>query len=262
MRSSGYFAPAALGLLFALFILQSCLDSTTPEHQPPVEDYYSHTQNPGTSANDFLADSNFTHLTVEVDYMPGYEPNAEALDSLKHFFEQRINKSSVTIKEPTEIESGGQDRYSADEIRDLESDERSTFSRSDTLAAYFVIVDGKYQERDLLGIAYYNTSNAFFGPSYDEASSGAGSPSRFQIEATSFRHEFGHLFGLVDVPNSGTEMQQPHKDEEHGNHCDNDQCLMYYATETADLIGNTIGGEEIPALDNNCIADLQSNGGK
>lgn len=71
--------------IFVAFIFQSCLDSTGPETQEP-EQGYSQVQNPGTSANDFLADSNFTHLVVEVDYMPGYEPNAEALDSLKAFF--------------------------------------------------------------------------------------------------------------------------------------------------------------------------------
>ncbi len=57
-------------------------------------------------------------------------------------------------------------------------------------------------------------------------------------------------------------MQEPHRDQDHGNHCDNDQCLMYYATQTTDLIGNTVGDEEITPLDANCIADLQANGGK
>jgi hypothetical protein len=37
---------------------------------------------------------------------------------------------------------------------------------------------------------------------------------------------------------------------------------MYYATQTTDLIGNTVGDEEITPLDANCIADLQANGGR
>ncbi|WP_138431262.1 hypothetical protein [Fodinibius saliphilus] len=261
MKSFHYYLLSILLLLLTSFGLQSCLDSTGPEQKEPKETY-SHTLNPGVAANDFLADSNYTDLVVEIDYMPGYAPNERALDSLKAFFQQRTQKHSITIKKPTEISSGGQNQYSANEIRNLESEQRSTFTKEDTLAAYFVILDGKYSEKDILGLAYYNTSNAFFGPSYDDASSGTGSPSRFQIEALSFRHEFGHLFGLVDVPNSGTEMQTPHKDPDHGNHCDNDQCLMYYATETTDLVENTFSDEEIPPLDDNCIADLQANGGK
>ncbi|PAU95235.1 hypothetical protein CK503_03290 [Aliifodinibius salipaludis] len=261
MKRSRSYLPALIIAIFIAFILQSCLDSTGPKNEES-EQSYSHVQNPGTSANDFLADSNFTHLVVEVDYMPGYEPNAEALDSLETFFKQRLHKNSITIKEPTEIESRNQDSYSANDVRDIESEERSTFSEGDTLAAYFMIVDGEYSERELMGIAYYNTSNAFFGPAYDEASSGPGSISRYRVEAISFRHEFGHLFGLVDIPNSGTEMQEPHRDQDQGNHCDNDQCLMYYATQTTDLIGNTVGDEEITSLDENCIADLRGNGGK
>ncbi|MGK7368928.1 MAG: hypothetical protein ACNS64_01835, partial [Candidatus Halalkalibacterium sp. M3_1C_030] len=168
----------ALGLL--AFIFNKCTDTAT---NPPMEDIprnYSHVEQPGTAANDFLADSNFTHLILEVDYMPGYAPDGQALDSLKGFFEQRLNKNSITIKEPTVIDSRGKERYSANEIRNIEEAERSTFSSGDTLAAYMIIVDGKYEERDLLGIAYYNTSNAFFGPSYEEASSGIGPPSRYQ----------------------------------------------------------------------------------
>ncbi len=251
-------------LIIAIFIgiiFQSCLDSTGPKNQE-LKQQYSHIQNPGTSANYFLADSSFKHLVVEVDYMPNYEPNAEALESLKTFFEQRLHKNSITIKEPTKINSRNQESYNANDVRNIESEERSTFSEGDTLAAYFMVVDGEYSERELMGIAYYNTSNAFFGPAYDEASSGPGSISRYRVEAISYRHEFGHLFGLVDIPNSGTEMQEPHRDKENGNHCDNEQCLMYYASQTTNLIGNIVGDEEITPLDENCIADLRGNGGK
>lgn len=262
MKTLPYYLLSISLLILAGIGFQACLNSTGPNTEDPQEENYSHIKNPGTSANDFLADSSFTNLIVEVDYMPGYAPNEEALDSLKAFFQQRLHKNSITIKEPTEIPSGEKDRYSANEIRDLEEEQRSTFTKGDTLAAYFVIVDGRYQEQDLLGIAYYNTSNAFFGPSYEEASSGIGPPSRYQIEAISFRHEFGHLFGLVAVPNSGTEMQDPHKDEQHGSHCDNDECLMYYASERTNLIANQLSGDAITPLDANCIADLRANGGK
>lgn len=59
-------------------------------------------------------------------------------------------------------------------------------------------------------------------------------------------------------------MQTDHKDEENGNHCDNESCLMYYAMERPDLISQflDLDGEDVPGLDTNCIADLQANGGK
>jgi hypothetical protein len=151
--------------------LQSCLDSIAPEgsNNPEPEsepDPYSHTANPGLSANDFLADSNFTDLVIEIDYMEGYAPNEEALDSLKAFLEQRLHKTSITILEPTVIPAGGQDSYSGDEIRDLEEEHRDEFTENmedDELTAYMIIVDGKYNQKNVVGIAYYNTSNTFFG---------------------------------------------------------------------------------------------------
>ncbi|WP_395257488.1 hypothetical protein [Halalkalibaculum sp. DA3122] len=248
----------------------SCSDSATgpngsddngPDDQQPDPAPYSHTRNPGTSANDFLADSNYTELEIEIDYMEGYEPNSEALSSLETFLEERLNKTSVTILEPTQIPGGNQEQYSAEEIRDLEEEHRDNTTEGETLSAYMIIVDGKYDQDNVLGIAYYNTSSGFFGAAYDEVSGGVGQPSRYQTEATSFRHEFGHLFGLVNVDGSGTEMQQDHQDEENGHHCDNDSCLMYYAMESTDLFGSVFGGS-IPSLDQNCIDDLQANGGQ
>jgi hypothetical protein len=56
-------------------------------------------------------------------------------------------------------------------------------------------------------------------------------------------------------------MQTAHKDAAHGNHCNNSNCLMYYAAETTDALGFLVTGN-IPALDAACVADLRGNGGK
>lgn len=260
--------PRKVFFFFVLCLLPTLIlfcseDTSGPDAEGGDEPFsYSHVQQAGTAANDFLSTTIFPHLLIEVDYMPGYQPNNEALDSLKVFLKQRLHKNSISIQVPTVINSREQERYSAEEIRQIEQEERDTFSNGDTLAAYMIIVDGKYEAQDLLGIAYYNTSNAFFGPSYDEASRGIGPPSRFQIEALSFRHEFGHTFGLVNIPRSGTVMQNPHQDTENGHHCDDENCLMYYATQRTNLIAGSLSGDEIPKLDANCLADLEANGGK
>ncbi len=264
MKTLRYYFLILFSIIFSGLVLQSCLDSTSSEDNGQQSQPYSQTLNPGHSANDFLADSNFTELVIEIDYMEGYAPNEEALDSLQAMLEQRLNKTSITILEPTVIPPGGQDSYSASEIRSLEDEHRDEFTEttdSERLTAYMIIVDGKFNQNNVLGIAYYNTSNAFFGEAYEQASGGIGQSSRFLIEATSFRHEFGHLFGLVNIAGSGTEMQNEHQDEENGHHCDNDECLMYFAMETTDLFGEFVG-EEIPPFDNNCILDMQANGGR
>ena len=85
-----------------------------------------------------------------------------------------------------------------------------------------------------------------------------GRPSATTVESTVLMHEFGHLLGLVD---NGSPALQDHVDEEHGAHCTNENCLMYYAIQTTGFLTNLTGGT-IPALDGNCLQDLKANGGK
>jgi predicted Zn-dependent protease len=251
-----------LSLMILLLALNGCISDPQGPGNGDGEFTYDRQKAPGYSANDLLSGENFSEMIVEVDYMPGYEPNPRALDSLKSFLEQRLNKTSVTILQPTEIPTGNKNTYSSSDVREIEAQQRNNFTEEDVLSTYMLVVDGYYSQQNVLGIAYFNTSNAFFGPAYDDASTGFGSLTRFQVEAISFRHEFGHLFGLVNIEGSGTDMQTNHQDEQNGHHCDNDNCLMYYAMERSDLIEQLFNEETIPALDANCIADLQANGGK
>lgn len=97
-----------------------------------------------------------------------------------------------------------------------------------------------------------------FGKKIHDNSGGLGQASRTKLEATVLEHELGHLLGLVDI---GSPMQTNHKDASHGNHCNNTNCLMYYAAETTDILGYLLTGN-IPSFDANCIADMKANGGK
>lgn len=244
--------------LFALtlFIFFSCGDGNVTD-TGGEEFSYNHEQNPGTSATDFLTDDEFDNLIVQIQYMEGYEPTGDAISGLQKFLEERLYKQSITI-ETEEIPATGQNSYSADEIRDLEREHRSLFSEEGTLAAYFIIVDGEFNQQQVLGIAHFNTSMALFGETIRETSDGIGQLSRSTVENIVMRHEVGHIIGLV---NNGVEMQNDHQDEENGRHCDVEDCLMYYAVRTTDFFANLFGGN-VPELDEYCIEDLQAAGGR
>jgi len=251
----------SLTILLTLFALSSC--STGPEETQPLPEFSSLAA-PGDSAHAYLSGAQFSELKVEIDYMPGYAPDSDALDSLKKFLQNRLNKSTITIQTPTEIASGGKDAYSQDDIINIEQNNRdhATTVESETgntLWVYLSILDGNYaQNNSVLGLTYLNTSMTFFGPAIHNNSGGVGQVSRTKLEGTTFMHEFGHNMGLVA---NGSPMQQDHQDAGHGAHCDNDSCLMYYAVETTDYTSVLIDSP-IPDLDANCIADLQANGGK
>lgn len=48
------------------------------------------------------------------------------------------------------------------------------------------------------------------------------------VEQSTLVHEVGHAMGLV---NNGVPMIESHQDKEHGAHCSNPDCVMYYANE-------------------------------
>ena len=254
-----YKLSTALFALILSFTIYGCLDSSTGAGGG--NEQFMNRANPGASAQSFLSGDNFTNLELEIDYMPGQQPTQEALDSLKNFLQGRLNKTQVTINPPTEIQSGGEDAYSAEEVRALEEQHRDNYTEttsSNTLHAYFLVVDGEYQQQEnVLGIAYYNTSMAFFGQTINEVSSGVGAPPKEKIEGTVFQHEFGHTLGLVG---SGTPTQSDHKTAGSA-HCTVDGCLMEPSVETTDFFANLFDGD-IPDLQAQCITDLQANGGK
>lgn len=240
-------------------VIYGCSDSSTGPDDENNADFNSQA-NPGASAEVFLQAETFTDLTLEIDYMPGQEPTQRALDSLKTFLQQRLNKTNITFRTPTQIPSGGEQEYSANEIRNLEQQNRDNFTQGDssTLEAYFIIVDGVYeQQSNVLGIAYYNTSMAFFGSKINEISGGVTQPSKAKIEGTVFRHEFGHNMGLVG---NGTPTESPHKTSASA-HCTTEGCLMEPEVETSDFFANIFDGN-IPELQQFCIQDLQANGGR
>lgn len=250
-------------LLFPLLLFTQCSDQATQivgttngdngnGGDPPAT--FSHTHPPGHSNEAFITDIRYDQLVVEIQYMPGAEPNEASINYLQEFLELHLDKSSVTILHPSEIPSGGQDSYTATDVRNLEEQYRGEFTGESTLASYVLFLDGEFDTGNVLGIAYYNTSTAYFYETIDRISGGLGQPSRTQIESTVFAHEFGHLMGLV---NNGTDAQSDHHDSENGAHCTVEECLMYFSVETTDFFSNLFDGS-VPELDEFCLADVSA----
>lgn len=245
-----------LTILSLTFVVYSCSDSGTGPEVDPTQEFNSKAA-PGDSAKSFLEGDQYSNLQIEIDYMEGYEPTSEGINSLRAFLEDRLNKSNIIIS-TTQIEARNAGPYSNDAIATIEEEERDNYTQagSSTLHAYFLIVDGEYSQSNVLGIAYWNTSMAFFGQTIDDISgTPPAAPSEQQVEGTVFRHEMGHNMGLVG---NGTPTQSDHKTDGSA-HCTTDGCLMVPAVETGDIFQNFSG--EVPELDQLCIEDLQANGG-
>ncbi|MDQ3109551.1 MAG: hypothetical protein M3R17_06615 [Bacteroidota bacterium] len=208
------------------------------------------------NAHDFLSSSKYESLTINITYVEGYQPTAGALTHLQSFLNARLNKPGGITYLYKSIPSPGKSFYTIDDLREIEKDNRSSYSKRKTLVAFVFFADAPYSDGEVLGIAYGNSSAGIFEKTINEHSGGFGQPQKEILESTVLEHEFGHLMGLVD---NGSKMVSSHS--ANGKHCNNEDCLMYYEAETTNIMANILSGE-VPELDNNCIADLRKNGGK
>ena len=212
----------------------------------------------GVSANDFLSASKYTAVNVQLQYMPGYAPDATALNNLTAFLNTFINKPGGINITQTQIAASGKTVITVADLTAIEKTNRTQFNSGSLLSVYVVFADAPYSTSNVIGLAYKNTTLAVFGPTIASNSGGINQTSRAKLETTAEEHEFGHLLGLTNL---GTSMVTPHEDDAHKAHCNNTACLMYYTTQTTVMGGILLTGP-VPQLDANCKADLQANGGK
>lgn len=254
-------------VLFLALMFSGCVTNADPADDTTG---YNHKLGTGDSAHAFLASTTFTKLVVEIQAVKGYAPSAAACDKLKAFLEARLNKpEGVEIIVDDTLPAQGKTHYSIADVRAIEDANRKHFSKDNVLAAYFLFLDGgstdDKDEFKILGHAYRNTSMVLYEKTIRDLSGGIGEPPTPTVEATVLNHEFGHILGLVDtgIP----PVDAGHHDHPHGAHCTNPDCLMYYAVDSSEFLPNLLGSAglgdgNIPALDENCINDLRSFGGK
>ncbi|HYH13870.1 MAG TPA: hypothetical protein VD794_01535 [Flavisolibacter sp.] len=247
----------ALIAAILIFVLTSCTKSIATEGKPPVNKNF-HLQRVGSSARDLLTDERFTSLHIEVQHMKGYEPEEKALQALSTFLNERIFKPGGIRISTKEIPLSKDTLHSMQEIIAIEQAHRTAYSNDKELTVYILYTNGYYVEEHILGYAYLNTSVVLFGRNLDDNSNKFRKLNRSDLEARVLQHELCHLLGLVNV---GTPLQSVHKDDEHGKHCLNKKCLMYYLTDTEES-PSILLKKGIPRLDEECLKDLRANGGK
>ena len=201
-----------------------------------------------------LSDDKYTSMVVEIDYEAGYMPEQSSTDLLKTRLEQVCNKPQgieIVLTE-TNFEHDGQ--WSASDVREKGWNEKSNNPQSDsTLYWQAIFPSGQYANDGVLGVAVDASTIAIFGEAVDDAEGPIfNRPSAEEIENSVLVHEFGHLLGLVNLV-----YQSPvdHEDDEHKGHSNNEDSVMYWAIESAN-IGNIITGELPDDFDSDDLNDL------
>lgn len=220
--------------------------------------------NNAITPNDYLSESKYDKLIIEIDYVSGFEPTANTIQKMSAFLQNLIHKSGgITIVKKA-INSPGKSFYTLSDIQDIERGHREQQTNGQTLTVYILFLDNDYAltsggSSKVLGVNYSRSSIAIFEKTIRDYSGGLTQPSIETLESVVCHHEFGHVLGLT---NNQTALQSPHEDANHPAHCNNENCLMYYAVETSDIVKNLLNPNSIPSLDQNCLNDLKANGGK
>ena len=248
-------------LILSLVFIVSCDDDDPTTLTTDASENAANKQPLGTSANELLSSDEFTSLRVEIAYPEGFRPTESTLNLLIPFLEERLNKpDGITLVE-SEIITNREGPYDINDIVAIEDNNRSIYNNGDEMGVWLFFSDqsseGDNDSSVVLGTAYRNTSMVIYEKTLMQINNNVITPSdRTAIETGTIRHEFGHIFGLV---NGGTPLTSDHHDEENGRHCNVEECLMYFQTVTS--LFNSTNLESIPDFDILCLQDLQANGG-
>ncbi|MDF0717086.1 hypothetical protein PY092_13065 [Muricauda sp. 334s03] len=223
----------------------------------------------GASARDILSNDTYDKLLIEIDYVTGFAPTAGAIANFEEFLLARTHKETIEFNY-TALSSPNEETLTLDEVVDLESENRDEYNDGSTLAIHIYFADAP-SDSDVegenlvtLGAVYRNTSMIIYERTIKELTENS-SISTEEVETATILHEFGHLFGLVNL---STESVNDHEDPEADNHCNADQCLMraeleFGASLLKQMEKNTSKGlASVPDFDSDCLLDLQKYGGR
>ena len=265
-------------------------DKQTELNINPREAYPNNFLASGDSGNDILSNANFDRLQIEIAYVNGFRPTQAAMDNFEDFLREFSHKQVINISY-TPLESPNETNLSLERISELEIENRSTYNKGSTLGIYIYFSDAPSDDDDpdsnlfTLGAVYRNTSMVIYESVIRELTLNS-SISNAELETATLNHEFGHLFGLVNLGTNPV-MINNHEDPASDNHCSIAGCLMgselqFTTAKGMGAIGKlhnacTMSGAAfvktleanaasknaiVPVLDNECRIDLENNGGR
>jgi hypothetical protein len=231
-------------------------------------------QGTGDSANDLLSNNTYSKLLIEIAYVEGFRPTARTEADVIEYLKEVTFKQDVQIVYKA-LPSPKQTSLTLKEVDELEQENRTVYNTADTIAVYIYFADAPSDTDDessnlaTLGAVYRNTSMVIYESTLRKLANSSVLITLATAETATMHHEFGHLFGLVNL---GTSMVNPHESQSENNdgvvegdsHCDIEGCLMNSELEFGAGMKKMLTAKNgaVPELDVECKLDLQANGGR
>ncbi len=295
----------SLLLIFIVAFAVSCSKNSSDDDSSEAKvDKAANLLATGDSAKDILSNDTYDKLLIEIAYVTGFKPTEAAMADFTEYLQEHTFKEDIEIVY-NELSSPSEDELTLQEIADLETSNRTAFNTGSTLAIYIYFADAPAEGDDLegglvtLGAVYRNTSMVIHEATVRDLASLSSSISEADVETTTLNHEFGHLFGLVNL---GTDMVNNHESESENedgqlvpdNHCNQSVCLMRAELQFGGSSGKSLQSSTLAQyedgvksgcrlsgttvlsllqlrtakttntvpLDAECLLDIQANGGR
>jgi len=259
-----------LFLVMVLSVITGCSKSSNDDPAPTKIDKSANLLGTGDSAHDILSNDTFDKLLIEAAYVQDFRPTEEAMDNFVTFLKERTFKQDVEVLY-RELNSPNETDLTLQELADFEEENRLEYNNGGTLAIYIYFADAPSEDDEeeeglvTLGAVYRNTSMVIYEKTVRELAGQSSQITDADVETATLNHEFGHLFGLVDL---GTAQVNDHQDPDAINHCNVPGCLMraelQFGGGLMSMLESRVSKGLImaPGLDDECILDLQNNGGR
>jgi predicted Zn-dependent protease len=191
-------------------------------------------------------DPAITNVTVEIDYEAGHEPFTGNIVGFGDTFDITTTnigrlfagKKMVAIPRTTagmqSIGAVADEQLTVSDLLALATTHRMGKDSASEKTYYVLFVSGYFTDANgpnnaVLGVSIGNTGVIAMFKDVVRSSSGISNIQRY-VEQSTLVHELGHAIGLV---NNGVALASPHHDADHGAHCTNESCVMYWQNEGA-----------------------------
>ncbi|WP_127024068.1 hypothetical protein [Flagellimonas beolgyonensis] len=260
----------ALYVLTGLLLFAACSKDSDITSENPTVNKTANLLTTGLSASDFLSNAEFDKLLIEIAFVSGFRPTAEAITNYENFLRERTFKQDIEIRYTT-LPSPQEATLTLDEVVQLESENRNVYNDGSTLALYIYFADAPADTDNetegtvTLGAVYRNTSMVVYEQTIRDLANSSSAVQVEDVETATLLHETGHLFGLVAL---STTPVNDHEDPDAENHCNVAGCLMraelQFGTSLLKMMQSNVskGTAAVPDFDAECLLDLQKYGGR
>lgn len=216
-------------------------------------------------------------VVLEIDYAPGAQPYTGAagrLGDVWSIFRENadlIFDGQKDIVVPSQLcemqllEDVTMTEVGTRDLLAIAAKHRDHPSSGDTVTFYVLFVNGRFKEDDgsvkdeAVGVSLEGKGIiGMFKPVIASSALRSTVTPRF-VEQSTLVHEFGHAVGLV---NKGIPLARAHQDDEHGHHCINTDCVMYWTNEggrdAANFVRTYLETGDRALFGPDCLADVRA----